>query len=366
MIPSHSHFFGLALTLALVSPAVLCAQATAWRLAPSPTVRIGTAEQTALSLAAPAGATRLPNGNIVVGDLAEYAIREFTPTGALVKRYARKGKGPGEVEYLAPLMRCGSVLVANDIAGSLSAFELDGSFQRAFRFPTPPYRLACNAGLQFVVMGWAADRDMKAEAYRPNVRYWLARTDTTVEVQLGSMPGGDRWREGGGDRPMPLGREPRVAISAARAYVDLGDRLEVLVFDLSGKALPSLSAPVARVRVTKADVDAEREREIASMGERARTTMERSYSTITMPEFLPATRNLLVDATGNVWVQHYPSAALPRVQWTVFAPDGQVRATISMPVALAVYEIGADYVLGRYIDSDEQVPEVRLYRLTKQ
>ncbi len=365
MLPPHSLVVGVALSLALASPALLCAQSATWRLAPNPSVRIGMSEQSELSLAAPAGATRVPNGNIVVGDLAEYAIREFTPTGALVRRYARKGKGPGEVEYLAPLLRCGDVLIANDIAGSLSAFQLDGSFQRAFRFPTPPYRLACNAGLQFVVMGWAADRDMKAGAYRPNVRYWIAQADTNAEVTLGSMSGGDRWREGRGDRPMPLGREPRVAISSTRAYVALGDRLEVLVFDLSGKALPSLNAPISRVRVTKADVDAEREREIASMGERARPMMERSYATITMPEFLPATRDVRVDIAGNVWVQHYPSAASTNVQWTVFSPAGTVRATLSMPVALEVYEIGADFVLGRYIDPDDQVPEVRLYRFTK-
>jgi hypothetical protein len=162
-----------------------------------------------------------------------------------------------------------------------------------------------------------------------------------------------------------LGREPRVAISASRAYVALGDRLEVLVFDLSGRPLPPLSAPTVRVRVRAADVDAERERQIASLGERARTIVERSYASIAMPEFLPATRELMVDATGDVWVQHYPSAGSTTVRWTVFAPNGRVRATIVMPVAFDAYEIGPDYVLGRYIDPAEQVPEVRLYRLVK-
>ncbi len=343
----------------------LSAQPVTWRLAPGPTVRIGTAEGAELSLAAPAGATRLPNGNVAVGDLADFAIREFTPAGALVKRYARKGQGPGEVGYLAPLLRCGNVLVANDITGPLSLFQLNGTFQRAFRFPTPTYRLACNANLQFIAMGWASDRDMKTGASRPNVRYWITRADTSLEVPLGTLPGGDRWGVPGGNGPLPLGREPRVAISASRAYVALGDRLEVLVFDLSGKPLPPLSAPTVRVRVTKADVDAERERQIASLGERARTMIERSYASMTMPEFLPSTRDLHVDATGDVWVQHYPSAASATVRWTVFAPNGRVRATIGMPVALEVYEIGADYVLGRYIDPDEQVPEVRVYRTVK-
>ncbi len=307
----------------------------------------------------------MPTGNIAVGDLADYALREFTPTGALVKRYARKGEGPGEVGYLAPLLRCGGVLVANDITGPLSVFQLDGTFVRAFRFPTPTYRMACNAALKFVAMGWASDRDRKTGAYRPNVKYWIARADPSLDVPLGTMAGGDRWSEGNGDSPLPLGREPRVAISSSRAYVALGDRLEVLVFDLSGKPLPSLSVPTTRVRVTTSDVDAEREREVAKLGERARTMLERRFASITMPEFLPATRDLLVDATGNVWVQHYPRASSPNVPWTIFSPEGRRLATISMPVAFEVYEIGADYVLGRYIDPDEQIPEVRLYRLVK-
>jgi hypothetical protein len=36
-----------------------------------------------------------------------------------------------------------------------------------------------------------------------------------------------------------------------------------------------------------------------------------------------------------------------------------------MPKHLEVYEIGRDYVLGRYLDPDESVPLVRMYRLTR-
>jgi hypothetical protein len=39
--------------------------------------------------------------------------------------------------------------------------------------------------------------------------------------------------------------------------------------------------------------------------------------------------------------------------------------TVTMPSALEVYEIGRDYVLGRYVDPDESVPEVRLYTLRR-
>lgn len=42
-----------------------------------------------------------------------------------------------------------------------------------------------------------------------------------------------------------------------------------------------------------------------------------------------------------------------------------MRATVPLPTALEVYEVGRDYVLGRYVDADESVPEVRLYAVTR-
>jgi hypothetical protein len=341
--------------------AVAQAQRAPWRIATTPTVRIGTSDKPDELLAAPAGATRLPSGNILVGDQGDFALREFAPSGALVKRYARKGKGPGEVTFLAPLLRCGDSLLANDITGPASIFTLDGAFVRAFRFKTTPYRFACNRTGQVVNVGWDSDKNMKPEVNRSLTAYWIARTDSSAPVPLGDMPGSERI----GHRPYPLGREPRVAIGATRAYVALADSFVVRVFDLTGKALPSLSAPVPRVAATPADLVAEREREIAMMGERARKSTELEYQKIPLPKFLPATRDLIVDSDGNLWVQHYPRAALPTVSWTVFSPAGTVLSTVALPTVMEVYEIGRDYVLGRYIDPDESVPEVRLYPLSR-
>ncbi len=342
-------------------PLGLAAQST-WSIAPTPLVRIGTSDAADEILAAPTGATRLPNGNVVVGDVGDWAVREFSPQGKLVKRYGRKGRGPGEISYLHPLLRCGDSLVANDIAESqLSIFGLSGPFTRAFRIKAAIYRVNCNAQMQFVVMGWETKPTMNDGVHRPLYPYLIARADSSAPIMLGEFPGSERF----GPRPYPLGRQPSVAIGPTRAYVALADSFEVRVFSLDGKPLPSLKAPVPRIPATQADLDAEREREIAMLGERARTSVERSYLTIPLAKFLPATRNLVVDADANLWVQHFPRASSPTVQWTIFSPDGPLRATIALPTVLEVFEAGRDYVLGRYIDPDTAVPEVRLYRLTK-
>ncbi len=343
------------------APATLAAQGATWRVSTAPTIRIGNSDALDAVLSAPAGATRLPSGNIVVGDQGDFALREFTPAGRLVKKYGRKGKGPGEITYVFPLLRCGDSLVANDIAGSANVFTVDGTFVRAFRFRPTPYRLSCNSRLQFAMMGSEADQNMKKEPNRSPAAYWLARADTTTTIPLGSFAGAERIAH----RPYPLGRDPRVAIGPTRAYVALADSFEVKVFDLQGKPLPSLIARVPRVAATGEDLDAEREREIAMRGEKARKSLELEYATIPLTKFLPATRDLIVDTDGNVWVQHFPRAGAKTVPWTVFSSAGKVLATVALPSPLEVYEVGRDYVLGRYIDPDEAVPEVRLYALTR-
>jgi hypothetical protein len=73
----------------------------------------------------------------------------------------------------------------------------------------------------------------------------------------------------------------------------------------------------------------------------------------------------VVDADGWLWVQDYPRAFDRTVAWTVFDRTGTQRATVAMPRDLEPYEIGRDHVLGRYVDHDEGVPEVRMYRLQR-
>ena len=49
----------------------------------------------------------------------------------------------------------------------------------------------------------------------------------------------------------------------------------------------------------------------------------------------------------------------------VFGADGRTVAVVVLPAALEVYEIGLDYVLGRAVDENDGVPEVRLFALRR-
>jgi len=168
----------------------------------------------------------------------------------------------------------------------------------------------------------------------------MARADTSAITTRGEFAGGDRFGIPGGDGPYPLGRESRIAIRRTRAYVALADSAEILVFDLNGRKLSSLNARAPRVLATKVDLEAARERKIATMGEKARRSIERSYAAMPLARYLPGTRDLVVEADDNLWVQQFPRSGQPNVTWTVFGNYGRLRATIALSVELEVYEIG--------------------------
>lgn len=344
----------------LALPAVVGAQSI--RVAATPSIRIGASDAQSELLNAVAGATRLPSGQIVVGNRGDYALLVFDAKGQFVKKVARKGKGPGEVTVLIAMHRCGEKLFTLDSdGGRVQEYGLDLDYVRAFRFRPESYRRACNARGQFVHMGWDNAKDMKPGVFRAATRYWVAPADTSAGVLLGMLPGSERF----GPSPRLLGREPRVAISDDAAYIALGDSLHVLAYALSGTSRPALRTSFTLPAATDADVDAEKERWLAMMGEGARQGIEFMLAQQERPKSLPATRELLVDATGLIWVQSYPSAGQRAVTWTVFRPTGAVVARVSLPVGLEVFEIGRDYLLAQVINADTGVPEVHLYPVAR-
>jgi len=354
------------------------AQPRAWVIDQRPAVILGRSESdTADMFAAVAGATRLPDGRIIVGDRAAFALRLFTADGKSLRNFGRKGSGPGEIEYLLSLLRCGDSLLTRDVASGhrVSVFSLDGRYVRSFRFGSPqggssPYRSVCNGNREFAHYGWENMKDVKSGVYRQRVPFWLSGPDSSVRSVFGSFSGSERHAhvvdgQLRGSRPLPLGKEPVIAIGRDRVYIGTADQYEILVFDFSGKQAATIKKPNVSLVTTKDDIEYAKEKEIGGGGERVRASVERGYAEMTLPKTIPAYASLVVDSDDYLWVQDYPRAKGATVRWSVFDRAGNAVTEVGLPTHLEVYEVGRDYVLGRYLDPDEQVPEVRLYRLSR-
>jgi hypothetical protein len=95
-----------------------------------------------------------------------------------------------------------------------------------------------------------------------------------------------------------------------------------------------------------------------------REFQERVFGKMTIPETLPAFRSLKVDAMGWLWAELYEWDPTLPPKWMVFDLDGRARGTLTTPKGLVVESIGADYILGIWID-DLGIEFVRRYALNR-
>lgn len=349
----------------------------AWAIDTTPSVVIkGRDDVDTLTLAMVTGATRLPNGDIMVADLGDFALLRFNDRGALQQRLARKGAGPGEVDYLARLFRCGNSLLAHDIGNRrTTVFTTEGFYVRSFVFGLGvagrnPYASACNGKGTFVHHGWEDFRQIREGVFRNEVAFWLTPSDSSVGAHIGDWPGSERIgyvRNGriSGSGPLQLGKQPVVAMGNDRAYIGIADRYEFLVADLAGKIVDTLRRDVEVQKTTAADIAYAKAKAKAGASPRQATSIDSLWETIPFPTELPAYSAAIVDAADLLWVQDYARSSSPVIGWTVFNHEGEIVATVALPVLLEVYEIGEDYVLGRYLDPVVGEPEVHLYRLSR-
>ena len=348
-----------------------------WSIDPRPALVLGDAnvDNSVLFGGGLVGATRLPDGRVLVVDRDAFSLKVFDGAGKLVKSLGRKGSGPGEMNFAAKLWRCGDQIVVYDIENGHrnTVFSTDLSLKRSFFFKAPegrqvPYRSACNAGGTFAHFGWENRADMKGGAFRGNVPLWLSGVDSTVRP-FGSMPGSERWGQVidgqfRGTRPLPLGKEPVIAIGADRVYTGTADTYEIAMYDLTGKPMGRFGKPGVQLATTKADIDMAIAMETAGRPEEAQQRVRKAYAEMDLPKTIPAYNAMLVDAENMVWVRDYRGSAA-NVNWTVFTRDGKLTAEVQLPANLTVSEIGRDYVLGKYIDPVEDIPQIRMYRLRR-
>lgn len=322
------------------------------------------------------GATKLPNGDLLIADLGDAPLRRFGADGRLIRRVARRGTGPGEMEYLARLYRCGDAIYTYDIAGyRIQQFDTGANYQRVFRFQGPtgqsvPYVTACNAEGRFASVGWGAQGVPTAGYHRDTAAVWVTATPDGEATIVDSVPASERWGQTAngrivGSAPLPMGKQPRIAFGPKAFYIATGDAPEVRVYDALGVRRGTYSLRDSIPSLTPDDVRDYVERQVIAAGERRRASIEREYAAISFPERPPAVTALTVDSEGLLWMRPYAPASDSLVRWRVLDDAGREVAAVELPRALDIFEIGRDYILGREPERAEGVPVVRMFTLRR-
>lgn len=360
--------------------------APAWHVAADPVLQIGQVDgPEPYQLDRVVGAVRLSDGRIVVADGGSRRIRYYDRSGRHLTDAGGRGGGPGEFGSLSGIYRMPGDSVAgwDVLAKRLSVFDDNGAFGRAV---TPDRVTGMSAPLRGVFadgsvvvspgQSMQALQTLTPGEHRDTVVYLRFASDGAFLDTLAVAPGTESvaYREGTsfGNHSILFGRNHYVTVGGDRFYAGDSDALDVTVSTPDGTRLRIIRRAGPPRAVTPADL--EEARRLATESSRrsrqmlaqaaGRPVAEPDLTGLVHRETYPAFNRLLVDVEGHLWVRAYPAPGAEARTWSVFDPAGRWLGDVEMPEKFEVFEIGGDYVLGRWQD-ELDVNYVRVYPLVK-
>ncbi len=321
-------------------------------------------------------AARLTDGRIVAADGGSGELRFYSATGEFLRAVGGKGEGPGEFQSILWIERLDSdtLVVYDDRLSRVSLLAVDGTFARSYQLrpgDTEGRMLGLGSFADGSVLAWGRGtiqtRQSVGSLSRPQMTYFHVSDDGQVVDTIGQLPGSERFVRA--DEQLVavvtrgFGKTSRTAVGRDVFAFGSTDAYEVELRDTSG-TLQRLVRKDHTIRpVTDADVEAYKRRQLESVDASFRNPYEQMLADMPFAETMPAHGALIIDRVGYLWVAEYraPDDTIPR--WTVFTPEGNMLGVVTTPPQLDVYEIGPDYLLGRWRDELE-VEYLRVYELT--
>lgn len=356
------------------------AEEAGWHLSDSPSLDIGVLEGAPEDqLYQVRGAVRLGDGRIAIANGGSHELRFYSPDGEHIESIGREGEGPGEFKSMGSLMSFGgdSLVIWDWNNRRASVFDTAGDFARSFRFEPPrdesawPYPIAPLAdGTLLVDAGRVfMSGEVQSGVSRDSTLYLLYDRDGVLIDSIGRFPGAERFIASSENfmsvTSLAFGRTPAIVPSGQGFYYGSGDSYEIGYYGIDGslRRLTRKAQPI--LAVTQADIDLYKEQQLESTtNEGWRQRYERMLADMPYHETMPAISGLEVDAAGNLWVNEYRRPGDEEPRWSVFDGEGRLLGEVRMPARFSVFEIGPDYVLGRWTD-DFDVEHVRVYELIK-
>jgi hypothetical protein len=344
-------------------------------LASEPDLTIGVAEgDDAYLFFQIAGALRLPDGRVVVADGGTKEIRFYDSQGMHLSSVGGRGGGPGEFQDIGLLAqyRGDSLFVYDRSQQRATVLDKEGRLGRVSRlagneggaFPSP--RAALDDGR---IIARSTELLTTAEPWRlwrDTIRVTLYRSDGSEPEALMRLPGMDRYTvESNGGLSInnhPLGRFPELASDGRLIYFLDGGELGVDVYSVDAALIRRIRGAYDPKPVTDSLIGAMK---TEWMGDDPtpdeRSSVERIWSRMELPEALPAAFGLLIDPSGRVWLGEYARQAQ---SWQVFDADGRWLGAVQIPRGVRIVQVGGDFVLGVSLD-EFGVERVLLFSLLK-
>lgn len=382
----------------------------AWEIGPEPALTIGSTEGAdALQLDHVEDALKLDDGRIVVANSGTYRLLVFDEVGEHVGTWGHEVEGPRalgsdrvwndygwRIFFWAEPWPGDSIAVCHGTSSEnatelreptnrglelLSVFDLEGHHARTVDLVRSASETKCRDVLSDGSI--LSSRSLRESSrhpdtgmHRPDVGFSLLQADGSLRADLGTHPGAEEFfyldesdvRPGGWYMPDPPFR--RIVVWEAwgdLAIVTRTDRYEIRAYGADG----SLTRIVRRDHDVRApaeqDRDAFRTDYVAAFNSaESRDLNTNIVNAVPLAESFPAFHAIEVDALGYLWVREYdlPGEGRDRPLWTVFDSDGIVQGFVETPAGLEIYEIGANYLLGKATD-ELRAEHVQLWPLDR-
>jgi len=351
--------------------------------------------------------------NIYVVDAGHAEVRVFDAAGTFLRRFGRRGRGPGEFEFPSGIWAHGdTVFVADTRLIRMSIFDRTG--RDAGTIPLGGVRAGRVFPVRPVPGGWIA-LPWEVPAGFP-YEHGVVRNDTSRIVWTASLeelvaldarapaavaPAATAVRElvtmvsgrrVGNQTPIfmssfaPLFEpEPRYAVDGrGRVYFSTSADYVIDVYDTSGTHVRRLTRAYSPIPITDALIGrfadlARAHWDTASMqGEAAagKANDEARIRTATVPA-LPPIGRMLASAEGTLWVERRDLVPDPvalewtrgpnepyATKWDVFDPEGRFLGTVTLPPTFSPRVVGESWALG--IERDElDVEHVARYEIRR-
>ena len=324
------------------------------------------------------GVTRLSDGSIAIADDGSSEVRLFDSAGAHRGTMGGRGDGPGEFHNPRGIWALpGDTLWVGDYRPwRFNVFSADGRWVRAVPL-NPPYLNpsrqggVLSAGISVNTRSLAGAMDERFDVW-DTLLVELHGADGAWMDVLSKLPNA-RWgsvSEGADNYSLSPLFEGRPTVDARGGTIAIANREpEVRLFDAGFRLRHILRWTEPGRRVTGADVSAYRDGVRKARREAGRELSEFDVANLSeerpVSELFPAVSRVLVGVGGRIWVRPYRSRGdqEPGTQrWMVFDPEEGFRCRVDLTAGLRIFEVGADYVLGRS-GGDMDVERVALYGL---
>lgn len=352
-----------------------------WRLSDEPSLDIGVTEgDSNYQLFQVVGAQRLRDGRLVVANSGTNELRFYDRSGVYLSSSGRRGGGPGEFQGLNWLsVAADDSLLAYDWPNRrISVFDADGRFVHGFVLRelshAPPghvHPAVLDAGMLLVgAQRFFSAGPLTTGVYHDTIFQLVFDSEGALVDTVGRHAGAEFFVASQGEHielmPLPFGRSAHTAAWGDGFYFGTGASYEVAYYSDTGELLRLVRKTHTETPLTPAQIQRYIEAQLDGItDEGERRLMESLLADVPFPEVIPAYQNLRVDAEGHLWVQDYLRPGEERARWTVFDPEGVLLGVVETPPRFRIYQIGSDFVLGRWTD-ELDIEHVQLYGLSKE